>query len=437
MDFCSLSFIFRFLPLFLLAYYLIPDIYRDLVLFLGSIVFYAFVSLPCLPILLAIMEANYFIASHTRHGGKKVLACGVILNLAVLVFFKCGLFSMPGISFLTFQMIAFQIDFYRRDIKRLSSFRTFAIMFPKLLSGPITRYQDIRAALTGPKPIRENLEGGLELFVLGLSYKVLLADRLAGLWNGMQTIGFVSISTPLAWLGAIGFSLQLYFDFHGYTLMAVGLGKMLGFVLPDNFNAPYWSKSISEFYRRWHMTLGRWFKDYLYIPLGGSRNGRKRTILNLFIVWLLTGLWHGFGWHYVLWGLFLFCCIAVEKLFLLQYLEKVPVLSHLYVLFLIPISWMFFAIDKIQDVWVYLSRMFAPLVHSAGINVYAQDYLKYGKTYGILLVAAIVFALPWPERWLRKSAGKRFNVIAFFLLFWLSVYEISINTNNPFLYFKF
>lgn len=437
MDFCSLTFLFRFLPLFLLAYYLIPDTYRNFVLFSGSIIFYAFISLPYTPILLIILELNYFIASKTRHLGKKVLALGVILNAAVLVFFKCSSFSMPGISFITFQMIAFQIDYYRREVKRLSSFRTFAIMFPKLLSGPITRYQEIGAALKGPKQLRENIEGGLELFVLGLSYKVLLADNLASLWNSIQTIGFSSISVPLAWLGAVGFSLQLYFDFHGYTLMAMGLGKMLGIILPENFDAPYWAKSVTEFYRKWHMTLGRWFRDYIYIPLGGSRNGQSRTILNLFIVWLLTGLWHGFGWNYVLWGMFLFCCITAEKLFLLKYLEKGRILPHIYIWFVMPISWMFFAIPKIEDVWVYLSRMFSPLIHSVGINVYAQDYLKYGKTYGLFILAALLFALPWPERWIRKNTGKWPIILILFGLFWLSVYWITINTNNPFMYFKF
>lgn len=440
MNFYNLSFIFRFLPLFLLAYYIIPDAYRNFVLFCGSIIFYAFISLPCTLILLGIIVLNYIIAFITRSRGKKVFIYGIIFNVSLLVFFKCGPFSMPGISFIMFQMIAFQIDSYRGVIGKLPSlgtFGTYAVMFPKLICGPITRYQDISADLKDRKKIHENIEGGLELFVLGLSYKVLLADSIAGLWSNIQTIGFASISVPLAWLGAVGFSLQLYFDFHGYTLMAIGIGKMLGYTFPENFDAPYCSRSVSEFYRRWHITLGRWFKDYIYIPLGGNRAGRLRMILNLLVVWILTGLWHGFGWNFLLWGIFLFCCIAAEKLFLMKYLKKSRILSHIYVLLIIPVSWMFFAIPKISDVWIYLSRLFAPIVHSIGVNVYSQDYVKYGKMYGLFIAAAILFALPWPERIIRKNTGRWPNIVFLFVLFWLSVYEISIGANNPFMYFRF
>ena len=436
MDFSSFPFLFRFLPIFLLVYFLVPDNCRNFLLLVGSIVFYAFISLPCTLILLIIIELNYIIAK-MQHGNRIVLVLGLILNISLLVLFKVGPIKMPGISFLTFQMIAFQIDTFRRKAEVHPSFRTYAIMFPKLISGPIARYQDVKATLTNPKQIRENLERGFELFVLGLSYKVLLADRIAGLWNSIQTIGFVSISTPLAWLGAVGFSLQLYFDFQGYSLMAIGLGKMLGFTFPDNFDSPYCARSVSEFYRRWHMTLGRWFKDYVYIPLGGNRKGRARTLLNLLFVWILTGLWHGFGLNFVMWAVFLFFFIAVEKLFLHKLLDKSRIFSHLYTLLLIPVSWMFFAIPKIPEIWIFLSRMFAPIIHNGGINIYALDYLKYGKMYGPFILAAILFALPWPERLLRRNAGKWPNILLMFILFWLSVYQIAVNSNNPFMYFMF
>ncbi len=436
MDFCSFPFLFRFLPLFLLAYYLLPDKCRNLVLFIGSLIFYAFISIPCTLILLIIVELNYLIASKMPHG-RSILSLGIILNVLLLVFFKIGPVSMPGISFITFGMIAFLVDAFRKTEGDYPVFRTYAIMFPKLISGPITRYEELKPALTGKRHLYENVEGGLELFVLGLSYKVLLADRIAGLWNNIQTIGFISISTQLAWLGAVGFSLQLYFDFQGYSLMAIGLGKMLGFEFPDNFDSPYCSRSISEFYRRWHMTLGRWFKDYVYIPLGGNRRGKVRTTLNLLIVWLLTGLWHGIGWNFVMWAGFLFFFIALEKLFLGKILEKSRIISHLYTLLLIPVSWMFFAITNAEEVWIYISRMFAPIVNSVGINVYAQDYIKYGKIYGPFIAAAIIFALPWPERLIRRFTGKWPVILLMLLLFWLSAYEISINSNNPFMYFKF
>ena len=436
MDFCSFPFLFRFLPLFLLAYYLLPDKCRNMVLLLGSLVFYAFISLPCTIILLIIFGLNYLIALKMPHG-KAVLALGIIINILLLLFFKIGPIPMPGISFITFGMIAFLVDSFKNRDEAYPGFITYAIMFPKLISGPIALYQELKPALTGKKQIRENIEGGLELFVLGLSYKVLLADRISGLWNNIQTIGFVSISSPLAWLGAIGFSLQLYFDFQGYSLMAIGLGKMLGFQFPNNFDSPYCARSISEFYRRWHMTLGRWFKEYVYIPLGGNRGGYLRTILNLLIVWMLTGLWHGFGWNFVMWAGFLFFFIALEKLFLKKILNKSWVFSHLYTLLLIPVSWMFFAISKAEDIWIYLSRMFAPIINSVGINVYALDYMKYGRLYGPFILAAIIFALPWPERLIRKYSGKWPVILLLFIMFWLSVYEISINSNNPFMYFKF
>ncbi len=436
MDFCSFPFLFRFLPIFLLAYYLLPDKCRNLVLLLGSVVFYAFISLPCTVILLIIISLNYLIAAKMPQG-KIVLALGIIINVLLLVFFKIGPFPMPGISFITFGMIAFLVDSFKNREEAYPGFITYAIMFPKLISGPIARYQELKPALNDKKQIRENIESGMELFVLGLSYKALLADRISGLWNNIQTIGFVSISTPLAWLGAVGFSLQLYFDFQGYSLMAIGLGKMLGFQFPNNFDSPYCARSISEFYRRWHMTLGRWFKDYVYIPLGGNRSGYFKTTLNLLIVWMLTGLWHGIGWNFVMWAGFLFVFIALEKLFLRRILEKSWVFSHLYTLLLIPVSWMFFAITKAEDIWIYLSRMFAPIINSVGINVYALDYVKYGRLYGPFILAAIVFALPWPERLIRKYSGKWPVILLLFILFWLSVYEIAINSNNPFMYFKF
>lgn len=436
MDFCSFPFLFRFIPIFLLAYYLLPDKCRNLVLLLGSVVFYAFISLPCTVILLIIISLNYLIAAKMPHG-KIVLALGIIINILLLVFFKIGLFPMPGISFITFGMIAFLVDSFKNREEAYPGFITYAIMFPKLISGPIARYQELKPALTDKKQIRENIESGMELFVLGLSYKALLADRISGLWNNIQTIGFVSISTPLSWLGAVGFSLQLYFDFQGYSLMAIGIGKMLGFQFPNNFDSPYCARSISEFYRRWHMTLGRWFKDYVYIPLGGNRSGYFKTTLNLLIVWMLTGLWHGIGWNFVMWAGFLFFFIALEKLFLRRILEKSWVFSHLYTLLLIPVSWMFFAITKAEDIWIYLSRMFAPIINSVGINVYALDYVKYGRLYGPFILAAIVFALPWPERLIRKYSGKWPVILLLFILFWLSVYEIAINSNNPFMYFKF
>ncbi|MDP4121131.1 MAG: MBOAT family O-acyltransferase, partial [Bacillota bacterium] len=331
------------------------------------------------------------------------------------------------------------IDVYRRDVpceKSLLRLGTYLFFFPKLQEGPITRYDEMSATLRKPVINLQNLESGFQTFVLGLCYKVLLADKMGGLWNQLTVIGYDSISSPLAWLGMAAYTLQLYFDFHGYSLMAMGIGRMLGFSLPRNFQFPYCSKSISEFYRRWHVTLGRWFRDYVYIPLGGSRAGTARTIFNLLFVWCLTGLWHGTGWNFMLWGLSLFFLIALEKLFLKRWLEKFPLIGHLYVLFFIPLTWMLFANPHMQDLIVYFSRLF-PFT-TAGINVYSRDWLEYGRQYAPYLLSGIVFLLPWPEKFLlNEHKHKVITTLLLAVFFWLCVYSIHNSANNPFLYLQF
>ena len=296
-----------------------------------------------------------------------------------------------------------------------------------------------KVRLMGEKPTRNgvNIEYGAACFIIGLGYKVLLANQLAGLWREIQTIGLPSVSTQLAWMGVIGYSLQLYFDFQGYSLMAIGIAKMLGYTMPNNFDSPYLSKSVSEFYRRWHITLGAWFRDYVYIPLGGSRKGTGRTIINLFAVWLLTGLWHGFGVNFLLWGMFLFFWIAMEKIWLRKFLENKPWLAHIYVLLVIPLSWVFFALPELSDiVWCFL-RLFGPIVPYEGINVSAEDYLKYGSMYWPFLVAGIFFAFPFGEKWLKRNYRRGLGILALLVIFWMSVYQLAMGLNNPFMYFSF
>ena len=319
---------------------------------------------------------------------------------------------------------------------------SYILFFPKLLSGPIARLEQMetrKVRLMGEKPPRNgvNIEYGAACFIIGLGYKVLLANQLAGLWREIQTIGLPSVSTQLAWMGVIGYSLQLYFDFQGYSLMAIGIAKMLGYTMPNNFDSPYLSKSVSEFYRRWHITLGAWFRDYVYIPLGGSRKGTGRTIINLFAVWLLTGLWHGFGVNFLLWGMFLFFWIAMEKIWLRKFLENKPWLAHIYVLLVIPLSWVFFALPELSDiVWCFL-RLFGPIVPYEGINVSAGDYLKYGSMYWPFLVAGIFFAFPFGEKWLKRNYRRGLGILVLLVIFWMSVYQLAMGLNNPFMYFSF
>lgn len=328
MLFSSFEFLFRFLPVFLVIYYLTPKKFRNVTLLGGSIVFYTIGEAGYITILLACVLVNYTLTrlmyrKSTDGRGirqKRLLLLALGYDLGVLFFFKySGLASgLPlGISFYTFQIMAYVIDVYRGRIpaeQSLLRLGTYLTMFPQLISGPITNYADVRVALGRERTIKAHqLEEGMKLLIIGLAAKVVIADRIGTLWNSIRMIGFDSISTKLAWMGAFAYSLQLYFDFAGYSMMARGIGKMLGFELPVNFRYPYISKSVTEFWRRWHITLGRWFREYVYIPLGGNRKGKVRTFFNLFVVWSLTALWHGANYNFMIWGGILLCCLACRK----------------------------------------------------------------------------------------------------------------------------
>ena len=270
----------------------------------------------------------------------------------------CRACALPlGVSFYLFQSAGYLIDVYRGEEaeKNLIDYAAFTIAFPQLTMGPILRWREWRGALKARTVTREDVFSGFELFVVGLCFKVLLADQLAPLWASLERIGYEYLSTPLAWLGAVSYSLQLYFDFSGYSLMAMGLGQMLALPVPRNFDLPYTARSVSEFYRRWHITLGTWFRDYVYIPLGGSRNGNARTVLSLTVVWFFTGLWHGASWNFVLWGVMLLGFILLEKFCIGNFLKKYKVLSHVYLLFVIPQTWVIFRITRLKDVGAYFA----------------------------------------------------------------------------------
>lgn len=381
MVFSSLQFIFIFLPVFLAVYFVISNEWKNAWIFAASMVFYGVgtIAKPQYILLLFLsVIVNFLIGKilSARHGKKHkiIFLIGILYNLAWLCMFKYSDFIieniaafakmqgstnlpqpwnliMPlGISFYTFKNISYLTDVYQKKIEAETSFVNYGVyltMFPQLISGPIERYSQMQERLTHRHISFAGLDAGLKQFTIGLGLKMLLADRIGSCWNDIQTIGFDSISAPVAWMGIFAYSFQLYFDFYGYTLMATGIGTMMGFKTPDNFSHPYESLSMTEFWRRWHMTLGSWFRDYVYIPLGGNRKAVPRVYLNLFIVWLLTGIWHGAGWNFILWGVFLFAVIAVEKAGLKKKLDARPVLGHLYMLFLIPLSWMIFAITDI------------------------------------------------------------------------------------------
>ena len=461
MSFSDLTFLFYFLPLFFAVYYIVPFRFKNTVLVLGSAAFYFLgAGVRDCVLLGASVVLHYALArgmeGRTVRARRALLVFGLCVDLFGLVYFKYAAFlleslgkltgtafslvelALPlGISFYLFQSVGYLIDVSRGRPaeKSFVDFSAFVLAFPQLTMGPILRYDEWRGALKSRTIAREDVFLGFERFLVGLCFKVLLADQLAPLWASLERIGYGYLSTPLAWLGAVSYSLQLYFDFSGYSLMAMGLGQMLGLPVPRNFDLPYLSRSVSEFYRRWHITLGTWFRDYLYIPLGGSRNGKARTVLSLTVVWVFTGLWHGASWNFVLWGVVLLCCILLEKFCIGSFLKEHRVLSHVYLLFVIPQTWVIFRITRLSDVGAYFSRLFPFFgTHSA---VSAQDALKLLASYWWLLLLAIFFCLPQLRRFYEKHRGSLALDLPLFLLFWVCVYFIATSSSNAFLYSRF
>lgn len=473
MLFSSLEFIFRFLPVFMLIYLVVPAKYRNIVLLAGSLVFYGvgepyFVLLLVFSVLINYALSRYMFweprspqqnrKKKSKRRRKVALVASLVIDFGFLFVFKYWDFAagtvnsiagwniapllalaLPlGISFYTFQMVSYQIDCYRGTIQGPADFVPFAAyvsMFPQLIAGPIVRYDEVAERMKSRKIGVRSLENGLKLFTFGLGLKVLLANQIGTLWNTIMTAGAGNLHASVAWLGAVAYSFQIYFDFWGYSVMATGLGRMLGFRLPRNFDSPYASRSISEFWRRWHITLGRWFREYLYFPLGGSRKGKLRTVLNLFIVWACTGLWHGADWNFLLWGMIFFVILTVEKNSYGKRLERSRVLGHIYTLILIPVTWVVFAITDMSQLWAYLGNMFG--MHRDTALVGTQQFVRYLKGYWVLLIACIVFATPFPAKLYNKFRDRWFTVVILLITFWFSVYEIMVGNNNPFLYFRF
>ena len=471
MVFSSIAFIMYFMPVFFLVYYILPASYKNAWLFLASLGFYyygvrgnpGYLLLMIMSVVVNFVAGKLIEAQKTKRARKAWLVVGIVYDLGWLILFKYlgflienlnALFGamhvkvqletwnliLPiGISFYTFQIISYLVDVYRRETKAeksLISLGTYLCMFPQLIAGPIVNYNLIQEQLHKRKHSMVKVESGLKVFALGLAYKVLLANRVGHLWTEVTAIGYESISTPLAWMSIVAYSLQLYFDFYGYSLMAIGLGRMMGFDFPQNFNNPYMAVSMTDFWRRWHMTLGGWFREYVYIPLGGNRGGFAKTVRNMFVVWLLTGLWHGASWNFVLWGLLLFVLLFVEKAGLGKVLERHKALGHIYMILWIPLSWLVFVITDLSQLGIYLQKLF-PFFGSTGTVLFQGDYLKYGKTYGIYLVLGILFATGVQEKLLKKNKNRLWVILLLLALFWASVYCMYLGMDDPFLYFRF
>ena len=458
MVFSSLLFLFKFLPVTLAFYYIAPKKLRNLVLLASSLIFYSWGEPKYFPLMISCIIVNYVTALLIeRFRGKKpverlMIWLAVAFDLGALIFFKYSDFfisninavfgtaipllelTLPlGISFYTFQTMAYTIDVYRGKVKaerNIINLATFVVLFPQLIAGPIVLYEDVAEALRARRITRDRLMEGVRLFVFGLGKKVLIANNVGALWTEVRDIGFANISTPLAWLGIIAFSLQIYFDFSGYSLMAIGLGKLLGFDFPANFNFPYISKSFTEFWRRWHITLGAWFREYLYIPLGGNRRGYARMLLNTLIVWAATGFWHGANWNFILWGLLFAVLISIEKKWLMKYIDKAKVWPHIYVVFILILSWALFDITDMPSLGVFFGRLFS---FTGGV-----DWIYYLRNYAVSIMIAVLFCLPLVQKAydrLRRSWIADAVILGAITFF--SVAYLVDSTYNPFLYFRF
>lgn len=456
MVFSSLIFIFRFLPVFIAVYYITPYKYKNLCILIFSLFFYSFGEPKYFPIMISSIIIDYIVSILIRRNFKNKAKCKVLLlvsiifNMGILIYFKYANFfieninllfkssidkislTLPlGISFYTFQTLSYTIDVYKGKVeaeKNVIDFGAFVSLFPQLIAGPIVKYSDINKEIKNRSINMSNFELGLEEFIIGLSKKVLIANNIGMLWSEISSKDLINISTPLAWFGIIAFSFQIYFDFSGYSSMAIGLGKMIGFNFPINFNFPYISRSITEFWRRWHITLGSWFKEYVYIPLGGNKVNKIRVFFNLLIVWFLTGFWHGAEYTFILWGLYFFTLIYIEKIFLGETLKRHVIFSHLYTIFFLIIGWCIFAITDIATLGIYINKMFT--------WDFKSDWIYYIRNYFIVIILCIISSTPLVLKIYNKM-NKVIKSIIIVLLFMLSIAYLVDSSYNPFLYFRF
>ena len=467
MVFSTPIFLFCFLVLTLLVYYLVPRGLRNVVLLCSSLFFYFWGERIFVLIMLLSTAIDYthglMVERCQKNGNDKgarwAVASSVIFNLALLFFFKywdfiasslqaIGLTFMPvlkthlpiGISFYTFQTMSYTIDVYRGDARaqrNIINFGTFVTLFPQLIAGPIIKYKDLGDQIDSRTYSSERFASGVQIFMVGLGKKLLIANNVGMLWDTYKAMAPGDLTVAGAWLGVLAFTFQIYFDFSGYSDMAVGLGRMLGFEFLPNFNYPYISKSITEFWRRWHISLSTWFKEYLYIPLGGNRCSKPRWIFNLLVVWAATGIWHGASWNYLLWGLYFFVLLMIEKFFLLNLLKKAPALvGHIYTLFFVLVSWAIFGLENFTQLTAYLKVMFGlggvPLINGE-LGYYLSSYLP------ILCVAALA-STPLGVSLYRRGSVRVQQVVCTVLvvagLVVCTAYLVD-GTYNPFLYWNF
>ena len=481
MVFSSFVFLLVFLPLVLAIYYICPDKLRNLVLFIASLIFYAWGEPVYVLIMLFSTVFDYtngrlienFQNKKNDKMAKTVLVIDLVGNLCILGFFKYTDFAIGtvnsifgtgisllhialpiGISFYTFQTMSYTIDVYKGVVpaqKNILNFGTYVVLFPQLIAGPIVQYKTIGQELESRKVGVNDFADGAYRFTMGLAKKVIFSNQIGALWNTIAVTG--ELTTATAWLGAFAFTLHIYFDFSGYSDMAIGLGRMFGFHFLENFDHPYMSKSITEFWRRWHISLGSWFREYVYIPLGGNRHGLAKQIRNLLIVWMLTGLWHGASWNFVAWGLYYGILLIIEKLFLLKKMEKWSgVIKHIYTMVIVVFGWFIFAIPDIAKPVEYLKAMFG--IGVSGIN---GDFWYYVSTNIVLIIILIICSIDhkswltknkylnrvyrWYNGWTIDNGGKTGSAVAktivMVMVLLISFAFLVGGSYNPFLYFRF
>ncbi|MBL1281103.1 MAG: MBOAT family protein [Fluviicola sp.] len=475
MLFSSLAFLFYFLPLLLGVYYISPKKYRNTILLIFSLVFYAWGGVSYSLILIASILFNFLFAKQIEKNNsrkKTWLAMGLTVNVLVIVSFKYIDFFISniswikslfvknseeiellqivlplGISFFTFQQMSMLWDLYRNENRKKTSLKSTALyisFFPQLIAGPIVRYNDIIDQISSRKETLLQFRYGIQRFIIGLGKKIILANACGEIADNIMDLNIDFIDTPTAWLGIIAYTLQIYFDFSGYSDMAIGLGKMFGFTILENFNLPYISKNITEFWRRWHISLSTWFKDYVYIPLGGNRNGSNRMYRNLLIVFLLTGFWHGATWSFVLWGLYHGIFLIIEKVGFLKVLRKIPqLIQWFYAIIIVMIGWVFFRIEELPDAISFIGRMFG-VGESANVNSSVLAYLNNERVLilGIAILVSTSLFQKVKEQQFYKSVKPNtvFQILSdssLIFIFFISIVYINSGSYNPFIYFRF
>lgn len=473
MVFSSPVFLFAYLPLTLAVYYLMPLRWRNLALFLLSLVFYGWDKPIYIPVMLFSVTVSYLCGfpigkyrDRDRHRARVWLVVSLVLNLSVLVFFKYTNFiienlrlipplagvlhplewlELPiGISFYTFQIMSYSIDLYRGENETQRSyiaFGTYVALFPQLIAGPIVRYRDVDRQLLSRTHTMDRFASGVRRFAVGFGKKILLGDALAAVYAYLSTAADFEFTVLSGWLMVATYTLHIYFDFSGYSDMAIGLGRMFGFEFPENFRYPYMASSITDFWRRWHITLSTWFREYVYIPLGGNRRGRARQYFNLAVVWLLTGLWHGASWNFVLWGLFYLILLVAEKAFLLRLLERnrlTRVLGHIGALLLVGIGWMIFDHTDLGEAFRIIGGLFG--IGTAGVAAATVSWLALRLLP--LLAVSVAAATPYPTRLWNRLTGRRPALTVLEPVLLVAVLALSVacavrSDYSPFLYFNF